>query len=41
VGATKAQHLSDAIAALDVHLEESEIDRLEENYRIRGVAGFR
>jgi aryl-alcohol dehydrogenase-like predicted oxidoreductase len=40
VGATKEHHLSDAIAALDVHLEASEIERLEENYRARGVAGF-
>jgi aryl-alcohol dehydrogenase-like predicted oxidoreductase len=41
VGATKAHHLSDAIGALDVHLEKSEVDRLEENYLVRGVAGFR
>ena len=41
VGATKAHHLSDAVAALDVHLEESEIERLEKNYTVRGVAGFR
>ena len=41
VGATKAHHLSDAIAALEVRLEESEIDRLEKNYRVRAIAGFR
>jgi aryl-alcohol dehydrogenase (NADP+) len=41
VGATKAHHLSDAIAALDVHLEQGEIDRLEKDYRVHNVAGFR
>jgi aryl-alcohol dehydrogenase (NADP+) len=41
VGATKAHHLSDAVGALDVRLDEGEIDRLEKGYRVRGVAGFR
>jgi aryl-alcohol dehydrogenase (NADP+) len=41
VGATKSHHLSDAIGALDVHLDESEIKRLEEGYRVHNVAGFR
>ncbi len=41
VGATKSQHLSDAIGALDVTLEPSEIERLEKNYRVHEVSGFR
>ena len=41
VGATKPHHLSDAVAALDVNLEESEVARLEQNYHPRDVAGFR
>ncbi|MCA0294693.1 MAG: aldo/keto reductase [Actinobacteria bacterium] len=32
VGATKPHHLSDAVAALDVHLSEDEVGRLEEHY---------
>jgi aryl-alcohol dehydrogenase (NADP+) len=41
VGAAKLHHLSDAIGALNVHLEQGEIDRLEKDYRVHGVAGFR
>ncbi len=40
-GATTAQHLSDAIAALEIRLEPVEIERLEKNYRVHDVAGFR
>jgi 1-deoxyxylulose-5-phosphate synthase len=40
VGATKLQHIAAAVAALDVHLEQSEIDRLEEPYEPHRVAGF-
>jgi 1-deoxyxylulose-5-phosphate synthase len=32
VGATKAYHLPDAVAALDVHLTDDEIKQLEEPY---------
>jgi aryl-alcohol dehydrogenase-like predicted oxidoreductase len=32
VGATKPHHLSDAVAALDVHLTDEEIRALEEPY---------
>jgi aryl-alcohol dehydrogenase-like predicted oxidoreductase len=39
VGASKAQHLTDAVAALDLHLTESEITQLEAPYVPRAVAG--
>jgi len=39
VGATKAHHLSDAIGALDLHLERDEIDALERPYRPHRVTG--
>jgi 1-deoxyxylulose-5-phosphate synthase len=41
VGATKPHHLADAIAALDLTLDSSEIDRLESSYRPHNVIGFR
>ncbi|MFY9783057.1 MAG: aldo/keto reductase [Acidimicrobiales bacterium] len=41
VGATKAQHLSDAVAAIDLQLDSVEIERLEHDYRPHGVVGFR
>jgi aryl-alcohol dehydrogenase (NADP+) len=41
VGATKAHHLADAVAAVDLRLDSSEIEALEKNYRPHGVAGFR
>lgn len=39
VGATKSHHLADAIAALDVALDEEAIQRLEAPYRTRPVQG--
>ncbi len=41
VGATKSHHLSDAVGALELNLDESEIERLEKYYQVRSVAGFR
>jgi aryl-alcohol dehydrogenase (NADP+) len=41
VGATKTQHLSDAVAAVDLRLDDAEIQRLEEQYRPHGILGFR
>jgi aryl-alcohol dehydrogenase-like predicted oxidoreductase len=40
VGATKLQHLEDAVAAVDVALSDEEIARLEEPYAPHAVAGF-
>jgi 1-deoxyxylulose-5-phosphate synthase len=40
VGATKEQHLADAIAAVDLTLTAEEITQLEEPYRPHRVAGF-
>jgi aryl-alcohol dehydrogenase-like predicted oxidoreductase len=40
VGATKPQHLADAVAALDLTLTDEERDRLEAPYRPRPVSGF-
>jgi 1-deoxyxylulose-5-phosphate synthase len=40
VGATKSQHLADAIDALDVELSADEIAHLEEPYEPHRVAGF-
>ncbi|MEJ2861781.1 aldo/keto reductase [Actinomycetospora flava] len=41
IGATKEHHLADAIAAVDLHLDDDEIAGLEERYEPRGVAGHR
>ncbi len=41
VGATKVQHLEDAVAAVDLRLDDSEVDALEKGYQPRAVAGFR
>jgi aryl-alcohol dehydrogenase (NADP+) len=41
VGATKLEHLSDAVAAVDVELDDDEIASLEEPYAPHEVAGFR
>ncbi len=40
VGASKAGHLDDAIAALDLALTDAELDRLEEPYVPHAVVGF-
>jgi 1-deoxyxylulose-5-phosphate synthase len=40
VGATRPQHLEDAVSALSVKLSADEITRLEEVYVPRPVAGF-
>jgi aryl-alcohol dehydrogenase-like predicted oxidoreductase len=40
VGATKPEHLKDAVAALDVGLSSDEISALEEHYIPHPVAGF-
>jgi 1-deoxyxylulose-5-phosphate synthase len=40
VGATKPNHLEDAVAAVDVQLSDDEITRLEEPYVPHPVAGF-
>ena len=39
VGATKSHHLADAIAAVDLALDEHEVSELGESYAPRGVAG--
>ncbi|HEY3895166.1 MAG TPA: aldo/keto reductase [Pseudonocardiaceae bacterium] len=39
VGATKS-HLPDAVAAVDLYLDDSEIESLEKNYQPRAVVGF-
>jgi 1-deoxyxylulose-5-phosphate synthase len=41
VGVTKPSHLSDAIAAADVQLDDAEVAYLEEPYVPHAVAGFR
>jgi aryl-alcohol dehydrogenase-like predicted oxidoreductase len=38
IGATKANHLEEAVAALDIKLEPEEINRLEEHYHPHPVA---
>lgn len=40
VGATKAAHLDDAVAALDIDLTDDEVTALEEHYAIRSPRGF-
>ncbi len=40
VGVTKPSHLSDAIKALELTLEDSEVDYLQEPYQPHQVAGF-
>jgi aryl-alcohol dehydrogenase (NADP+) len=39
IGATKMAHLDDAVAALDIHLSDEEIQRLEQPYRPHPVLG--
>jgi aryl-alcohol dehydrogenase-like predicted oxidoreductase len=40
VGATKPEHLQDAVAAVDLELTDDEVAALEADYRPRGVRGF-
>ena len=40
VGATKVSHLEDAVAAVDLRLDDSEVDLLEKNYHPCAVDGF-
>ncbi len=40
VGATKVNHLDDAVSALDIELTEAEVTALEEHYTPRWPAGF-
>ncbi|WP_371799881.1 aldo/keto reductase [Streptomyces sp. NBC_01707] len=40
VGATKPQHLDDAVASVGLQLSDDECKRLEEHYGPRGVVGF-
>lgn len=40
VGATKIEHLDDAIAAVDVELSEDELGRLSEHYVPHAAEGF-
>jgi aryl-alcohol dehydrogenase (NADP+) len=39
IGASKMQHLEDAVAALNIKLDDSEITALEEPYRPHRVLG--
>ncbi|PVG83623.1 hypothetical protein DDE18_04640 [Nocardioides gansuensis] len=39
IGATRLQHLEDALAAVDVTLTEEEVTRLEQPYRSHAVVG--
>jgi 1-deoxyxylulose-5-phosphate synthase len=41
VGVTKPEHLSDALAAVDVELSDGEVAALEADYQPHGIAGFR
>lgn len=41
VGATKAAHLEDAVAAVDLRLDDDEVARLEAHYVTREPVGFR
>jgi aryl-alcohol dehydrogenase-like predicted oxidoreductase len=41
VGATKLEHLEDALAAVKVELSDTEVERLESGYRPHPIAGFR
>jgi aryl-alcohol dehydrogenase (NADP+) len=40
VGATKPEHLSDAVAALAVELSDDDVETLESAYRPHAIAGF-
>lgn len=40
IGATSVRHLEDAVAALDLVLDDAEVKALEGPYRPHGIAGF-
>jgi aryl-alcohol dehydrogenase-like predicted oxidoreductase len=40
VGVTREQHLTDALAAVDLRLSDDELSRLEEHYMPRAAEGF-
>ena len=40
VGVTKAHHLDDAVAALSLNLDDTEVAALEAHYRPHAVVGF-
>jgi aryl-alcohol dehydrogenase-like predicted oxidoreductase len=40
VGSTKPHHVPDAVAALDVHLTEDEVNALEAPYTVRRPTGY-
>jgi aryl-alcohol dehydrogenase (NADP+) len=40
VGATRSHHLGDAVAAVDLRLDDSEVEALEKGYQPRAVVGF-
>jgi aryl-alcohol dehydrogenase-like predicted oxidoreductase len=39
VGATKLEHVADALAAAELSLSEDEIERLQELYALHAIAG--
>ena len=39
IGATKLSHLEDAVAAVDLHLDDDVVARLEEPYAPHAVSG--
>jgi aryl-alcohol dehydrogenase (NADP+) len=39
VGVTKAEHLSDAVAAVDLELTSDELEELTAGYQPHGIAG--
>lgn len=41
IGATKDHHITDAVAAISLELEPSELEALEQDYRPHRIAGFR
>jgi aryl-alcohol dehydrogenase (NADP+) len=40
VGAIKSHHLTDAVAAVDLRLEDAEVEELEKSYQPHAVVGF-
>jgi aryl-alcohol dehydrogenase (NADP+) len=40
VGATKSHHLTDAVAAVDLRLDDAEVESLEKAYQPHAIAGF-